>query len=76
MNEQQVKDILFISIIHMVKASREELKRLENEARSTWGELYSLNPNYWVSDIKLQVNAAIANINYCQEKMNETICLN
>jgi len=76
MNPQQVNDILFISIIHMIKSSREELETLQSLARETWGELYSLSPGYWGSTTELQINSAIANIDYCQERMNETICLN
>jgi hypothetical protein len=76
MNDQQIKDALFISIIHMIKANREELEELQNLARETWGELYSLNPGYWGSTTELHINTAVANIRYCQEKVNETICLN
>jgi hypothetical protein len=76
MNEQQVKDILFISIIHMVKASRADLERLQKYAIEKWGAFYHICPGYWESGTQMEINAAVANINYCQEKLNETICLN
>jgi len=70
------KEVLFISIVHMLKSSRADLTALQKEARNKWGQFYNIHPGYWESTTQLEINAAVANINYCMEKFNETICLN
>lgn len=80
MNDEQLSQskqaILFASIIRMISESRQELEGLQIIARQTYGNFYTIDPGYWGSPLELEINTAVANINYCYRAYNSSICLN
>jgi hypothetical protein len=80
MNDEQLSQskqaILFASIIRMISESRQELEGLQKTARQTYGNFYTIEPGYWGSSLELEINTAVANINYCYRAYNSSICLN
>ena len=80
MNDEQLSQskqaILFASIIRMISESRQELEGLQIIARQTYGNFYTIEPGYWGSQLELEINNAVANINYCHRAYNSSICLN
>jgi hypothetical protein len=74
--DQYKQDILFIAVMAMYKSNKQDLVDLVGLAKEIHGESFRIMPDYMGSQLELQINATMANIEYAKEKMDSIICLN